>query len=139
MSYGYRLEAHYQDSFVLRETPEDLNPYGPGNTFTAVLNHQAVAFHGPLVRLALVPDAFMVEWDSVAHDTPLARIVMPDGSFAYTVDWALAPPGAVPVVERRVAALLVQGGGASTECQLTRFGFRYPDGQGSTVEVVEEF
>jgi hypothetical protein len=115
-----------------------LNPYGPGNTYTAVLSHAAAAHHGPLVRLSLVPENYAVEWEP--HATPMARTPLPDGSSAYTVDWTQVPEGAEPVVERRVAALLAQTGGTSTECQLTRFGYRHPDPDGlSTLEVVEEF
>lgn len=47
------VEAEYEDGYVLSETEqEDRNPYGEGNTFTAILEKRAEAEHGRMVRFS---------------------------------------------------------------------------------------
>ena len=59
------IEAEYEDGFVLSETDlADTNPYGDGNTFTAVLTGAPVAEHGPMVRFSCfyLDTRYDVDW-----------------------------------------------------------------------------
>lgn len=69
------IQAEYADGHILDETAlGDVNPYGDGNVFTAIVNGQAELEHGPLVRLSCF-------WAGERID----------------VDWASVPAGARPV------------------------------------------
>lgn len=62
------IEAEYEDGFVLSETElGDVNPFGEGNTFTAILGCQAEAEHGPMVRFSCfyLDRRYDVDWRSV--------------------------------------------------------------------------
>ena len=62
------VEAEYEDGFVLSETDlEDINPYGEGNTFTAILNRLPEQAHGKTVR-------FSCFWKDQRYDVDFAAL-----------------------------------------------------------------
>jgi len=109
--------ASYEDGFVLDETAlNDFNPYGPGNTFRAILDKSAEAHHGKLVK-------FSVFW----HDNE------------YSVDWTTLPDNARPIrfrdgnMKRDIST-----GETEQWWSGVRFGYQYNDPDGKNVQEVQE-
>lgn len=110
------IRAEYEDGFILDETElGDANPYGEGNTFTAVLNGQPEAEHGALVK-------FSAFWKNARYD----------------VDWTQLPDNARPIRYRH--GYIVQMGPNAGESGWTGidFGYQYNDEDGKNHEVKEE-
>lgn len=62
------VQAEYEDGFILDETElDDLNPYGKGNTFTAILNRLPEEAHGKTVR-------FSVFWKDTRYDIDMSAL-----------------------------------------------------------------
>ena len=69
------VQAEYEDGFILDETElGDENPYGEGNTFTAILEKRPESDHGRMVRFSCFYE-----------DT------------RYDVDWTMLPDNARPI------------------------------------------
>lgn len=117
MSHGTRLEARYQDGWVLREQPEDMSIFmAGGNTFTDILRALPELIHGPMVELAL-------HVDSTGQ--------------TLTVDWSAMPDDAVPVCERRMEMSMIVGAqaeGDHVRCTRMWFGYRRHTADGQVLE-----
>jgi len=65
------IQAEYEDGFVLDETSlDDVNPYGDGNTFTAVLNKLPEEAHGKLMRFSCFwkDQRYDIDWTSLPEN-----------------------------------------------------------------------
>ena len=111
------IEAEYEDGYVLSETElGDTNPYGVGNTLTAILDRSAEEEHGRMVRFS----CFYL-------DT------------RYDVDWATVPGNgsARPIRFRHGFSTVTQGGEAvESGWAGIDFGYQWNDEDGSNQQEV---
>jgi hypothetical protein len=109
MAYGIRLEAEWEDGFVLTEGDDDVNPWGEGNTFTGILiGHET---HGRLVRFSVLPHHHFVP-------PPEARSVR-------------------PIYYREMQMQLVGGEAQPAACVAHWAGYQYNDENGTNHKHVE--
>lgn len=115
-SFDTSIQAIYADGFILSEAElNDTNPYGEGNTFTAVYNKLPEEEHGKLMVLT-------VFWKGVQTD----------------LVWPELPEGARPIRFRH--GYLIQTGPRAGESGWSGvdFGYQWNDKDGKNHEVVEE-
>jgi len=83
------VQAEYQDGFILDETElNDINPYGEGNVFRAILNKSPETEHGEMIRFSVFwkDNRYDVDWTTVPGDARPIRFrhgyhtQYPDGS-----------------------------------------------------------
>jgi hypothetical protein len=122
MPFGFHLEAEYESGHVVVQGEDDTNPWGDGNTFTAIRTHAATENgHGALVRLSLVGDS---------------------GNGRYDIDWkALADRRDVrPIYFRDMhrSKNLDTGEDSGPVCDFHHFGYQYLDDEGFNVQEVED-
>ena len=111
------VQAEYEDGFILDETTQnDVNPYGEGNTFTAILSNAPEAEHGRMVR-------FSVFWQDNRYD----------------IDWTTMPKNARPIRFRHGFSTIAAGTGEMTSgwsgCD---FGAQWNDEDGTNQQEVIE-
>lgn len=110
------VRAIYEDGFVLDETAlEDTNPYGDGNTFTAILNRQPEPEHGRMVT-------FSCFWADARYD----------------VDWTRLPDSARPIRFRHGYATLSSSGEQTSGWSGVDFGAQWNDATGANQQQVTE-
>lgn len=111
------VQAEYEDGFVLDETElDDTNPYGEGNTFTAILNKLPEADHGPMIR-------FSCFWKDQRYD----------------VDWTILPESARPIRFRHgFHTIAIDGSYSESGFSGVDFGFQYNDEEGKNQQEVLE-
>lgn len=116
------IQAEYKDGFVLDETAlKDTNPFGEGNTLRAILNKDAEAKHGPMVR-------FTVFYKDNRWD----------------IDWTTMPESARPIrfkdMQRKDKQIIDTGEiiEAVPELLRIRFGFQYTDDNGKNQQIIQE-
>ena len=122
MAYGFYLQATYASGYVLVEDAADRNPFGDGNTFTAIRTHAATeAGHGDLTSLALVNAA---TWES------------------HTIDWSTLAglTDLRPIYYRKMKRTrnMVTGEDSGPMCNSHHFGYQYNDSAGSNVQIITE-
>lgn len=97
------IQAEYEDGFILDETElNDINPYGDGNVFRAVLNRGPESEHGKMVR-------FSVFWKDKRHD----------------VDWRDLPEDARPIRFRHGYYTQFPDGSHESGFSGVDFGYQY--------------
>ena len=111
------IRATYQDGFVLDETSlTDVNPYGEGNTFRAVLDKSAEQEHGRLVK-------FSVFWNDTEN----------------SVDWTTLPDNARPIRFRNGFLKRDIGTGETVSgWSGAQFGYQYNNEDGKNIQEVQE-
>jgi len=123
MPFGYLLEAEYEHGYILKESFFDVNPFGEGNTFTAILNDDAEkAGHGRMVRFSLIP--------------------MTSKGRRYDVDWQKLwnADNPRPIYYRKMSHTLNLDTNETSgqQCLSHHFGFQYNDKEGNNVQEVVE-
>jgi hypothetical protein len=111
------IEAEFEDGYILSETEVgDTNPYGEGNTFTAILNRLAEADHGKMIR-------FSVFWKNQRYD----------------IDWIQVPENARPIRFRHgYSTLHIATGDIESGFSGVDFGCQWNDESGRNQQEVIE-
>jgi hypothetical protein len=110
------VQAEYLDGYVLDETEyDDVNPFGEGNVFRAILDRTPEEEHGPMVR-------FSVFWDDQRFD----------------IAWSELPDNARPIRFRHGYSTITAWGDAPIESGFSGvdFGYQYNDDTGRNVQEV---
>lgn len=110
-------QAEYEDGHVLDETElDDVNPWGDGNVFRAVLNRLPEAEHGRMVR-------FSVFWQDAM----------------YSIDWTALPDSARPIRFRHgYCTRSIDGGFVESGWSGVDFGVQWNDDDGRNQQEVVE-
>ena len=121
MAYGYHLEATYADGFTLVQDEADSNPFGSGNTFTAIRTMAPTPTHGAMTTFTLVDDStadrYPIDWSSLSSLSPR------------------------PVYYRQMERTrnVVTGEDTGPMAVSHHFGYDYDDTDGNLVSVVNDY
>jgi len=112
------IQAEYADGFILDETElNDISPYNENeNVFRAILNKDAEAEHGKMVR-------FSVFWKNNRYD----------------IDWSDLPENARPIRFRTKYATFSEDGTQTFGTTSIVFGYQYNDESGKNIQETREY